>query len=174
MSDVFRRRFLLWIAAAMLCAVPFSLVGGGGAQDATALQPASGGKKVEPPVKFVPASADPLMGDWQGKGGHVAQVLPTKEGKYRANLLTAFDTEDNVVAVLQGVADGKGAVTFNGDGWQGVIREGHFTAGKGNKRLDLQHVKRTVPTLGARPTAGAIVLFDGRNLDAWAKKKGKD
>ena len=174
MSDVFRRRFLLWIAAAMLCAVPFSLVGGGGAQDATALQPASGGKKVEPPVKFVPASADPLMGDWQGKGGHVAQVLPTKEGKYRANLLTAFDTENNVVAVLQGVADGKGAVTFNGDGWQGVIREGHFTAGKGNKRLDLQHVKRTVPTLGARPTAGAIVLFDGRNLDAWAKKKGKD
>jgi hypothetical protein len=129
-------------------------------------------RKTEKPVNFIPAKADALVGDWQGKGDYVAQVFATSDGKYGANLLSAFDTESNLVATLQGTSDG-GGITFSGDGWTGQIKESHLLASNGDKKVDLQHIIRTSPTVGAKAPAGAIVLFDGRNLDAWAKKNGK-
>ena len=135
--------------------------------------PNNGGRKVEKPPNFIPAKADPLMGDWQGEGGLVAQVFPTTGGNYQANLLSAFDTESNLVAVLQGtIVDG--VIIFNGEGWMGEIKDSHFTGGKDGKKFDLQHIVRVSPTEGAKPPAGAVILFDGKNLDAWAKKSGKD
>jgi hypothetical protein len=154
---------------AWLCLVASPLLGA----DTPPAAPVNSGRKVENPVNFIPAQADPLMGDWQGKGGVVAQVFPTTEGKYQANLLTAFDTESNVVAVLQGVSSSN-VIAFSGDGWAGTIRNSHFTGSKGDKNFDLQHIQRVSPTEGAKPPKGAIVLFDGHNLDAWAKKAGKD
>ncbi len=135
--------------------------------------PAPRARKVEKAPNFVRAKADPLVGDWQGEGGLVAQVYLTPTGNYRANLLTAFDAPSNVVATLQGASPSE-AVLFSGDGWSGVIGNSHFTGGKGDKKFDLLHIARTPPTLGAKPPQGAIVLFDGHNLDAWAKKNGKE
>jgi Domain of Unknown Function (DUF1080) len=129
-------------------------------------------KKVEKAPVFTRATPDPLIGDWQGAGGLVAQVYQMG-GKYQANLLTAFDTASNVIAVLPGSAPG-GAITFSGDGWSGAIENSHFTGSKGDKKFDLQHIERNSPTLGAKPPPGAVVLFDGSNTDAWAKKNGKD
>ncbi len=130
-------------------------------------------RKVEVAPVFIPAAIDPLMGDWQGDGGYVAQVVPMSGGNYQANLLTAFDTETNVVAVLRGMSSGD-TVTFSGEGASGVIGQGRFTGSKGNQKFDLHRVRRASPTLGARPPSGAVVLYDGHNLDAWAKKKGKE
>ncbi|HSY20409.1 MAG TPA: DUF1080 domain-containing protein [Candidatus Acidoferrales bacterium] len=135
--------------------------------------PPGNGRKVEKAPNFIPTKADPLMGDWQGKNGIVAQVFPTADGKYQANLLMAFDAESNVVAVLQGTA-ADGVITFSADGWSGTIKDSHFTGSKGDRKFDLQHIVRVSPTEGAKPPAGAIVLFDGSNQDAWAKKSGKD
>ena len=38
----------------------------------------------------------------------------------------------------------------------------------------LPAVGGSAPAAPAQPPAGAVMLFDGRNLDAWAKKAGKD
>jgi Domain of Unknown Function (DUF1080) len=162
------------------------LVGGAAMHGA----PQKGGqKKVELPHPFYWAAPDPLRGDWQGEGGYVAQVvqvgdkvfskedlIPQQEdvGKYQANIFRKFDVaNDTPVVVLQGEASG-GTVTFSGDGWTGAIEDGHFKAQKGDQSFDLQHVTRTPPTLGEKPPAGAVVLFDGTNMDAWAKKQEKD
>ncbi len=130
------------------------------------------GKTSKHPVVFVHATPDPLMGDWQGEGGYVAQVLPLAGGKYRACILTEFDTKNKTVAVLEGTSSGDGVV-FSGDGWGAQIKQGEFTGSKGDKNFKLKRVTRKSPTLGAAPPKGAIVLFDGRDLDAWAKKNGK-
>jgi hypothetical protein len=142
--------------------------------EARAQAPAGGQKKAEAPAQFVPAIADPLMGDWQGQGEYVAQVLRVGGGKHTVCLLKAFDTENNLVAVLEGTPASNEGVKLQSDGWQGALHDGHFTASKGDTHLALHHVMRKPPSLGARPPAGAVVLFDGSNLDAWARKKGKD
>ena len=154
---------------AALCAITLPLLGA----DESGTNTASAHvKKVEKAPIFTRATDNPLIGDWQGEGGLVAQVYLVG-GKYQANLLTAFDTASNVIAVLQGGAPGD-TITFSGNGWNGSIENSHFTGGNGDKKFDLQHVVRTSPTLGAKPPVGAVILFDGSNLDAWAAKNGKD
>jgi hypothetical protein len=129
--------------------------------------------KSEKTVNFIPAKPDPAVGDWQGEGELVAQVFTTPGDAYQANLLKSFDTAGTAVAVLKGVKSSD-AITFSGDGWTATIQGSNFTGSKGDEKLNLQHVNRTPPTLGATPPQGAVVLFDGKNLDAWATKAGKN
>jgi len=146
-------------------------------------------KKVEIAHPFYWAAPDPLRGDWQGQGGFVAQVIRADDrllsvqdqiasqedvGRYQANVFRQFDVaNDRPVAVLKGSVSG-GTVTLEGDGWSGTIAGGHFKAANGHESFDLQHVTRTPPSLGMKPPAGALVLFDGTSMDAWAKMKERD
>jgi hypothetical protein len=148
-----------------------------------------GPKKVELPHPFYWAAPDALRGDWQGDGGYVAQVVPimdkiySKEdlipqqednGKYEAHIFKQFDQpNDTPVAVLNGTLDG-GTLTLEGGGWTGTIQDGHFKAKNGDQSIDLQHITRTPPTLGMKPPKGAIVLFDGKSMDSWAKMMEKE
>jgi len=124
----------------------------------------------EKPVAFVPAKADPLLGDYKADSaaGPVAQVFLTPDGKYQANIFKAFDSDEKPIAVLTGEAN-----ALSGGGWSGTIDASHFTATKDSDRIELKHTTRNSPTLAAAPPTGATILFDGKSLDAWAKKAGK-
>ena len=144
-----------------------------------------GAKKVEVAHPYYWAPADPLRGDWAGQGEFVAQVVraddrllsvsdqlpdPEDAGKYEAHIYRKFDAaNDKPVAVLKGDAS-----ALSGDGWTGSIEGGHFKASKDGSSFDLQHITRTPPSLGAKPPAGAAILFDGANMDHWSRMKEKD
>ena len=142
-------------------------------------------------------AADPAMGDWQGRwilddesdsGPLVAQVIALGEGTYRANFFGQFDTREEPVAVLDGRRGGQ-TVRFAGPARyegaelqvQGAIEGRKFTGTfEGQDAVGTFAVERVIrlsPTLGAKPPAGAVVLFDGKNFDAWkriSKKSGDE
>lgn len=138
--------------------------------------------------------ADVFMGDWQGSwtmaegtgtGSEslAAQVMAMGRGKYRLNLLNQFDTKTPPIAVLDGRSEDTevqfaGHVQSEGsesdikatikDGKLTGTMKGHNSEGKDvSVGFTMEKVYRVSPALGAKPPAGAIVLFDGTNFDQW-------
>jgi catechol 2,3-dioxygenase-like lactoylglutathione lyase family enzyme len=146
-------------------------------------------RKVELPHPFYWAAPDPLRGDWQGEGGLVAQVVPVMDkiyskedlipqqednAKYEVHLFRQFDQPHDIpVAVLNGTL-ANATLSLEGDGWTGTIEDGHLKAKNGDQSIDLQHIARTSATLGMKPPKGAVVLFDGKNMDSWSKMMEKE
>jgi hypothetical protein len=55
--------------------------------------------------------------------------------------------------------------------YSGSIKEGVLTAQSKGGAYSLKKVKRESPDAGEKPPAGATVLFDGTNVDAWQNGK---
>jgi hypothetical protein len=163
------------------------------------LSSCAGPQGIDPVIetKEAIAAADPAMGDWQGdwklddetdSGPLVAQVIALGKGTYRANFFREFDTRQEPLGVLEGRRDGE-TVRFAGQGRaEGIEFEvkaeiaggelaGTFEGQYDSGSFSLEKVIRLSPTLGQKPPAGAIVLFNGENFDQWKhpnKKDGED
>jgi hypothetical protein len=128
------------------------------------------------------ASEDRFLGDWQGNWSQgwprelVAQIIPRGGGNYTIQFLPVFDQRCAPLAVVSAKADGQ-KLTFDQDGWSGTV-QGNQLTGTGPQRnaslsFKLSKVARLSPRLGAQPPDGAIVLFDGGDLDHW-ESDGRD
>jgi hypothetical protein len=99
------------------------------------------------------------------------QVIALGEGKFRSvAYIGGLPSEGWKKGDHKHSADGKtenGVTTFQGDERQGRIKDGQLviTDSSGKEHGTLKKVERKSPTLGAKPPAGAVVLFDGTNAD---------
>ena len=123
----------------------------------TFLDPASGGRDY--------ADQGEYRNDWGG-----AQVIALGNDTFRVVFhhggLPGAGWDQKIKLRVSAVLHGEGA-KFGEKGYRGEIRGGQI---KGSNEADepyhLKKVERKSPTLGAKPPAGAVVLFDGSDLSA--------
>lgn len=131
------------------------------------------------------AAADQtLMGDYQGEWidappGHyfeinkplAAQVINVRPGDYQLHFYQEHDMRADKYFEGPGKLDGE-VIRFEGNGWSGTVSKDGIVGTSGVK-FSLKRVVRSSPTLGAKAPEGAIVLFDGKNFDAWQHGDGR-
>lgn len=122
-----------------------------------------------------------VQGEYEGKvggdGKFAAQVIAEGDGKFTAvlfnNGLPGAGGERTKIA-LKGVTK-DASIDFTGEGAKGAIQSDKFrgTLEEGTEKRDfeLKKVERKSPTLGMKPPAEAIVLFDGSNTKEWVDGK---
>ena len=132
-----------------------------------------------------PAMAgDPIMGDWQGyrvtTSGTVlplaVQIVSYGENSYEAAVSENFEYRDPDRFVVPLQRKGDAFTTPDDPGFRATIKDGvlNGSSPRGNiASFTLRKVQRTSPTMGALPPAGALVLFDGKDLSQW-KVAAKD
>lgn len=100
-------------------------------------------------------------------------VLHQLRGQFAAGKFRMMDVNEmsfHLDRILRPVEDG---LLYQGSLWAGTIDERMkgTIAGQRKGALELQPAPRKPsPTLGLKPPAGAVVLLDGTNLDAWTKR----
>jgi hypothetical protein len=105
------------------------------------------------------------------------QVIALGEGKFRAVVHFGGLPGDGWDQGERLQIDGKridGKLTFPGDEATGVLENGLITvrSDDGEEMGKLTRVLRVSPTIGKKPPAGAVVLFDGSSVDAWRSAGG--
>ena len=104
-----------------------------------------------------------------------AQVVALSKGAFDVYVLTGglpgegWDREKDRVKVPIKTADG--AISGTAKDISVKIADGTLTVTRGDSSTALKRIERESETLGAKPPAGAKVLFDGSSADAWQKGK---
>ena len=108
----------------------------------------------------------------EGKDKFGAQVIALGKGQfelvgYHGGLPGDGWNGEDPVRAKGSLVDGK--VSFKDEHGSGTLADGKIECFNpdGKKLGDLKKIVRKSPTLGEKPPAGAVVLFDGTNADGW-------
>jgi len=163
---VSRRHFLPWLPlAAVGSLLTFTVVRAASPEDA------ADPSKVDADYAYQGEYAGELETDPWG-----AQVIALGEGRFEivgfSGGLPGAGWDGELDALVRGQGELKDGVLrlTAGDGrFSGTIKEGVLAVTEsGSVEIGtLKRVVRTSPTEGAPPPDGAVVLFDGKNVDAW-------
>ncbi|MEI6247762.1 MAG: DUF1080 domain-containing protein [Verrucomicrobiota bacterium] len=122
-------------------------------------------KNVEPPVYMTVETAGPdfpLQGEYAGEGLG-ADIIALGDGNFRLVLhkggLPGAGWDASAKTEVEAKRDGD-AVRFKD---LAELKGGVLTVGA----TSLKRIERHSPTEGAKAPAGAVILFDGSNADAW-------
>ncbi|MBM4004693.1 MAG: DUF1080 domain-containing protein [Planctomycetes bacterium] len=121
-----------------------------------------------------------IQGEYVGRGGNQewgAQVIAHGDGNFsvvgfKGGLPGAGWMRGDETRRAKGKLEGNSAV-LNGDDFTLVVANGVMAVKdtSGNALGELKKVERKSPTLGAKPPAGAVVLFDGTSADQFENGK---
>lgn len=119
---------------------------------------------------------DPNLSEWKDAStGWLAQVCKDREsGAYKVNLSDEPYANKQPVAVLTGRMTDEGLLFENEAGCTGRIVRKRLLIEGDDLHFNGQQIHRVSPTLGAEAPEGALVLFDGSNLDAWGAVAHKE
>ncbi len=164
-----------WLAC---CVALFTVV-------ALLLAPLASQEKKEKPKRIAVTSAKEAGPDFTIQGEYVGELGGEKTG---AHLIARGDGKFDVNILAGGLAgagwDGKNKLTgkavtederviVNGKDFSGKITAGCLNIRIGDKSGALMHIVRQSPTVGLKPPAGAVILFDGTEASAKEWSGGK-
>lgn len=139
---------------------------------------------------YADESIPAFMGDWQGgwvdapakddnakNNPHlVARVIGLGSDRYEIQIMEEFDKRADYKIKTESFWK-NGKLTFDQNGFKGEMTASTFKGTKSSGDLvtpfELKRIHRTSPTAGLEPPPNAIVLFDGKNMDAWQHDKGE-
>ncbi|MFO1045785.1 MAG: DUF1080 domain-containing protein [Planctomycetaceae bacterium] len=116
-----------------------------------------------------------VQGEYVGKLGDQAvgvQVIAKGGGKFDGVVFpnglpgAGWDAEKKVKHKISG-ATKDGSTVLSGGDIEATITGDNLALKQGTTRGELKKVLRASPTVGAKAPEGAIILFDGTNVDKW-------
>ena len=119
-----------------------------------------------------------LQGEYTGpataSSNQGLQLVALGEGKFQGILyakgLPGESWDGKTRLAITGETIG-GKVQLSGTNFRATVEGGQLQADLDGVKFTLKKVDRQSPTLGAKPPQGAVVLFDGTNVDAWDNGK---